>query len=131
MDVTTHPFLNVIWTFFLIFIWVAWFWLLISIMIDVFRRNDIGGGAKALWIIFVIFLPLLGALVYIVSQGKGMADRRNQEIVDQKTQFDAYVREQAAQAGPAGEIEKAHALLSSGAITQAEFDQLKAKAMAS
>jgi hypothetical protein len=131
MDVTTHPFLNVIWTFFLIFIWVAWFWLLISIMIDVFRRNDIGGGAKALWIIFVIFLPLLGALVYIVSQGKGMADRRNQEIVDQKTQFDAYVREQAASAGPAGEIEKAHALLSSGAITQAEFDQLKAKAMAS
>ena len=69
MDFTNHPFLNVIWTFFIIFVWISWFWLLISISVDIFRRHDIGGFAKAIWFIVIIFLPLIGSLIYLISQG--------------------------------------------------------------
>ena len=130
MDITTHPFLNVIWTMFVIFIWLAWFWLLITIAIDIFRRRDIGGMQKALWFILIIFVPLIGSLIYIISQGGHMAERNIQEAQQQQAAFDTYVDSRVAATGPAGEIERAKALLDSGAIDQSEFERLKAKALA-
>jgi len=130
LDITTHPFLNVIWTMFVIFIWLAWFWLLITIAIDIFRRRDIGGGQKTLWFILIIFLPLIGSLIYIISQGGHMAERNLQEAQQQQAAFDKYVDSRVAATGPAGEIERAKALLDSGAIDQTEFERLKAKALA-
>ena len=129
MDITTHPFLNVIWTMFVIFIWLAWFWLLITIAIDIFRRRDIGGMQKALWFILIIFVPLIGSLIYIISQGGHMAERNIQAAQQQQQAFDSYVDSRVQSAGPAAEIEKAKALLDSGAIDQAEFARLKAKAI--
>jgi hypothetical protein len=128
VDFTDHPFLNVIWTFFLIFIWISWFWLLISIAGDIFRRHDIGGFAKAIWFVVIIFLPLIGALIYLISQGDSMASRNVQQAEKQQSDFDSYARERAG--GSAAEIEKAKALLDSGAIDEAEFQKLKAKALA-
>jgi hypothetical protein len=128
VDFTDHPFLNVIWTFFIIFVWISWFWLLISIAADIFRRHDIGGFAKAIWFVVIIFLPLIGSLVYLISQGGSMAQRSAEEVQKKQEGFDAYVRERAG--GSAAEIEKAKALLDSGAIDQAEFQKLKAKALA-
>ena len=129
MDFTTHPFLNILWTMFVIFVWLAWFWLLITISIDIFRRRDIGGGQKTLWFILIIFLPLIGSLVYIISQGGHMAERNIEEAQRQQQAFDSYVDSRVAATGPAAEIEKAKALLDSGAIDQAEFQRLKAKAI--
>jgi putative oligomerization/nucleic acid binding protein/phospholipase D-like protein len=129
LDFTTHPFLNILWTMFVIFVWLAWFWLLITISIDIFRRRDIGGGQKTLWFILIIFLPLIGSLVYIISQGGHMAERNIEEAQRQQQAFDSYVDSRVSASGPAAEIEKAKALLDSGAIDQAEFQRLKAKAI--
>ena len=129
MDFTTHPFLNILWTMFVIFVWLAWFWLLITISIDIFRRRDIGGGHKTLWFILIIFLPLIGSLIYIISQGGHMAERNIEAAQQQQQAFDSYVDSRVQSAGPAAEIEKAKALLDSGAIDQAEFARLKAKAI--
>ncbi len=129
MDFTTHPFLNILWTMFVIFVWLAWFWLLITISIDIFRRRDIGGGHKTLWFILIIFLPLIGSLVYIISQGGHMAERNIEAAQQQQQALDSYVDSRVAASGPTAEIEKAKALLDSGAIDQAEFQRLKAKAI--
>jgi len=122
-----YPFLNVFWTMILFFFWVAWIWMLILIISDVFRR-DISGWAKAGWAFFLILLPFLGALVYLIAHGQGLTERRVRDAAASQQQFDSYVRDVAA--GSAGEIEKAKALLDSGAINQQEFEQLKAKALA-
>ena len=113
------------------FAWVIWFWLLITVFGDIFRRSDISGWGKAGWTIFVIFLPYLGVFVYLIAEHQGMADRNMQQVQAAQSQMDDYVKSVAASAGPAGEIEKAKQLLDSGAISQAEFDSLKAKALAS
>lgn len=126
-----YPFLDVLWTIIVIFAWVIWFWLLITVFADLFRRRDISGWAKAGWIIFVIILPYLGVLIYLIAQHDGMAERNMQQAQAAQSQFDSYVKDVAASSGPAGEIEKAKQLLDSGAISQAEFDSLKAKALAS
>ena len=125
-----YPFLDVFWTMMVFFIWIIWFWLLITVFSDVFRRHDIGGFAKTLWIIFVIVLPYLGVFIYLIAEHKGMADRRMGEAQAAQAQFDDYVRQAAGSGGAAAEIEKAKQLLDSGAITQAEFDAIKAKALA-
>ncbi len=128
-----YPFLDVLWTMILFFCWVAWIWLLIVIISDLFRRHDASGWTKALWIVFLIILPFLGALVYIIANGKEMTERRVQDVAAQQQQFDSYVRTVAKDSGGGGsaaEIERAKQLLDSGAINQAEFDQLKAKALA-
>jgi hypothetical protein len=131
MDFTNHPLLEVLWSFFIIFIWVAWFWLLISITIDIFRRHDISGGVKALWLIFIIFLPFLGVLIYLITQSQSMAERSAEQANRQQQAMDDYIRTTAGGGGGAvADIEKAKALLDSGAITQAEFDSIKAKALA-
>lgn len=126
-----YPFLDILWTMLVIFAWVIWFWLLITVFADLFRRRDIGGGKKTLWIIFVIILPYLGVFIYLIANHDSMADRSIQQASAQKAQFDEYVRATAGGGGAAGEIEKAKGLLDSGAITQAEFDALKAKALGS
>jgi Short C-terminal domain/Phospholipase_D-nuclease N-terminal len=125
-----YPFLDVLWTMIVIFAWVIWFWLLITVFADVFRRRDIGGGTKALWIIFVIVLPYLGVFVYLIAQHEGMAERSAQQAQASQQQFDQYVKSVAGGSGSAAEIQRAKELLDSGAITQAEFDAIKAKALA-
>jgi phospholipase D-like protein/putative oligomerization/nucleic acid binding protein len=125
-----YPFLNIFWTMILFFFWVAWIWVLVGIISDLFRRHDASGWTKALWIIFLIFLPFLGVLAYMIVNGKGMSERHLQQAQAQRAQFDDYVQSVATSTGPAHEIEKAKSLLDSGAITQAEFDSLKAKALA-
>jgi hypothetical protein len=121
------PFLEVLWSMIIFFAWVIYIWVAITVLMDVLRRHDIGGGGKALWVVFVIVLPFVGILAYLVSQHDGMRDRSVKEVKAQQAAFDEYVRERAG--GSATEIAKAKALLDSGAITQAEFDALKAKAL--
>jgi Short C-terminal domain/Phospholipase_D-nuclease N-terminal len=123
-----YPFLDVLWTLVIFFTWVVWIWIMIVILTDVFRRRDIGGWSKALWVVFLIILPFLGALVYLIANHDGMAQRNVKEAQGQKAEFDDYVRSVAG--GPAAEIEKAKQLLDSGAITQQEFDAIKSKALA-
>jgi hypothetical protein len=120
---------NVLWTMIVFFCWVAWIWLLVIILSDLFRR-DISGWAKAAWCLFLIFLPFLGALIYLIAEGKNMTQRRVTEAQVAQTEFDHYVRKVAADGGSAGEIERAKQLLDSGAINQEEFEMLKAKALA-
>jgi len=124
-----YPFLDVIWTMFVIFLCFIWFWLLITVFADIFRRHDIGGGKKAVWIVFVIIAPFLGVLIYLLVNNDGMTDRNVKQMQSAKAGTDAYIRSVAG-ASPTEEIAKAKALLDSGAITQAEFDQMKAKALA-
>ena len=124
-----YPFLDVLWTMIIFFCFFIWIWLLFTIFADLFRRKDIGGGTKALWIVFVILLPYLGVLVYIIAEHKGMADRNVKQMQQQQEQFDDYVQTVAAKGDPASQIANAKSLLDSGAITQAEFDQIKAKAL--
>ncbi len=128
-----YPFLDILWTMIIFFCWVAWIWLLIMVFSDLFRR-DVSGWAKAAWVVFLIVLPFLGVLIYLIAEGKGMTERRVQEMQASQAQFDTYVRSVATETGGGGgsahEIEKAKALLDSGAITQPEFEQLKAKALA-
>jgi Short C-terminal domain/Phospholipase_D-nuclease N-terminal len=125
-----YPFLDVLWTMLIFFAWIIWFWLLITVFADLFRRHDIGGGMKTLWIIFVILLPFLGVFVYLISQGRNMAERNVKGMQAQQAQMDARIKSVAGSGGAADEIDKAKKLLDSGAITQAEFDAIKAKALA-
>jgi Phospholipase_D-nuclease N-terminal/Short C-terminal domain len=125
-----YPFLDILWTLLIFFLWVMWFWLLIVIIGDVFRRRDIGGGKKTIWLIFILFVPFIGVLAYVLANSDGMAERNLERARKDQAQFDTYVRETAGSGGAAAEIDKAKQLLDSGAITQAEFDAIKAKALA-
>jgi Short C-terminal domain/Phospholipase_D-nuclease N-terminal len=125
-----YPFLDLLWTMLIFFLWIAWFWLLFSIWGDIFRRDDISGFGKAAWLIFTLVVPFLGVFVYIIAEHDGMTKRNIERAQAQRAQFDDYVRSTASSGGAAAEIEKANQLLSSGAITQAEYDAIKAKALA-
>jgi uncharacterized membrane protein YcjF (UPF0283 family) len=125
-----YPFLDIFWTIIIFFSWVVWIWIAITVLTDVFRRHDISGWGKAAWIVFVIVLPFLGVLIYLIANGKHMAQRNAEQSRAARAELDDYVKTVAAPGGPATEIEKAKALLDSGAITQAEFDAIKAKALA-
>jgi Short C-terminal domain/Phospholipase_D-nuclease N-terminal len=124
-----YPFLDVFWTMFIFFLFFIWLTILLRIFGDIFRRKDIGGGSKALWIIFVIILPFLGVFIYLITQNDGMTRRALDRAESQRADMDSYVRSVAG--GAAGEIERAKGLLDSGAITQAEYDAIKAQALAS
>jgi cobalamin biosynthesis protein CobD/CbiB len=123
-----YPFLEIVGTMIVFFAWVAWFWILITVFADLFRRHDIGGWGKAGWTLFVIALPFLGVLVYLIAQGKHMAERRIEDATAAQKEMDSYVR-RVAQNGSTEQIAKAKDLLDSGAIDQGEFDRLKAKAL--
>jgi hypothetical protein len=124
-----YPFLDVLGTMLVFFGWVIWFWLLITVFGDLFRRHDIGGWGKAGWTLLCIVLPFVGVLAYIGLQGKHMAERNLERVQAQKAELDAYVRDAAGNAGATGEIAKAKQLLDSGAISQAEYEQIKQKAL--
>src|SRR5215211_9371520 len=103
-----YPFLDVMWTMLMFFLWIAWFMLLFRVIGDIFRRRDIGGGAKTLWLIFVIVLPFLGVFVYLIAQNDGMVQRQMEQAQAQREQMDDYVRSVAPSGGgAAAEIEKA------------------------
>jgi hypothetical protein len=125
-----ETFWQVIWTMFIFFMWVIWIWLLIVVFSDLFRRHDASGWAKAGWSVFIILLPFLGVFVYLIAQGKQMGERRLAEVQAAQQDMDAYVKSVATSSDPAEQIAKAKQLLDSGAIDQAEFEALKAKALA-
>jgi uncharacterized membrane protein YcjF (UPF0283 family) len=122
-----YPFLEILWTMILFFAWLAWLWIVVTVFVDLFRRDDIGGWGKAGWVVFVIVLPFLGVLIYLIAQHDGMQERNERQFRAQKAAFDQQVREAAG--GSASEIAKAKELLDSGAITQSEFEAIKAKAL--
>ena len=124
-----YPFLEVFWTMIIFFAWVIYIWIVITVLIDVFRRHDISGWGKAAWVVFVIVLPFLGVLVYLIGQHEGMRERSAKQAKAQRAEFDQYVREAAG--GSAAEIAKAKELLDAGTISQEEFDAIKRKAVAS
>jgi predicted PurR-regulated permease PerM len=125
-----YPFLDVLWTILIFFLWVAWFMLLVHVIADVFRRRDASGGKKALWLIFVLFAPFLGVFAYLIANSDDMAQRQAEQLTAAQRETDEYVRSVAGSSGAAGEIERAKGLLDSGAINQQEFDAIKAKALA-
>jgi len=125
-----YPFLDVFWTMLVFFGWVIWFWLLITVFADLFRRHDISGWGKAGWTLFVIVLPFLGVLVYLIAQGQHMAERKASDMQASQAAFDDYVKDVASRGGPTDQIAKAKQLLDSGTIDAAEFERLKAKALA-
>jgi Phospholipase_D-nuclease N-terminal/Short C-terminal domain len=127
---SSYPFLNVLWDILIIFAWFIYLWIAITCLIDIFRRKDISGWGKAAWCIFIVLIPWIGILVYLIVNHAGMAERRYSEAATAQAQFDDYVRQTAGSGGAAGEIERAKQLLDNGTITQAEFDALKAKALA-
>jgi hypothetical protein len=130
MVLADYPFLDVMWTLLVFFVWVAWFWILFGVWGDIFRRHDLSGLGKTGWFIFTLVLPFLGVFIYVVSQNDGMNQRNLERAQAQRARMDDYVRSAAGSGGAAAEIEKAKQLLDSGAITQPEFDALKQKALA-
>jgi uncharacterized membrane protein YcjF (UPF0283 family) len=126
-----YPFLNILWTMILFFFWVAWIWVLVVIIGDLFRRHDTSGWIKALWTIVLILFPFLGVLLYMIVNGSGMAERSAKQAQASQAHFAEYVQSVAKSGGgAASELEKAKNLLDSGAINQTEFDALKAKVLA-
>jgi hypothetical protein len=129
-----YPFMDILWTMIIFFFWVMWFWCLIIVLMDVFGRHDIGGFHKAVWVVFLIFIPLVGVLAYLIADGKGMAERRAQGAAQTQAAIDDHIRTVAAapsgNGGAADEIARAKQLLDSGAIDATEFEQLKRKALA-
>jgi Short C-terminal domain/Phospholipase_D-nuclease N-terminal len=123
-----YPFMGLLWSMLIFFLLVIWIWMMIAVLTDVFRRRDIGGWSKAAWCVFVIVLPYLGIFVYLIANHDGMAERTTKDVAANQAQIDQHIRQVAG--GPVGEIETAKRLLDSGAITQAEFDAIKSKALA-
>jgi Phospholipase_D-nuclease N-terminal len=125
-----YPFLDIFWTMFIFFMWVIWIWILVTVLMDLFRRHDIGGWGKAAWTFFVIVLPFLGVFMYLITQGKEMAERRSAELQASRASFDSHVRTVASANDPSEQIAKGKELLDQGAIDQAEFELLKRRALA-
>jgi len=127
----SYPLLGAFWTIFEIFIWVLWIWVLIYVFIDIFRSRDLSGWAKALWFIFVLFIPLIGVLVYLIARGGKMHERAVQEAQQQDEAFRAYVQDAAgSQANTADQLAKLADLRDRGVITPQEFESQKAKILA-
>ena len=127
---SSYPFLDVLWTMLIFFAWVMWFTLLFRVWGDIFHRQDLSGLGKTAWLIFTIVLPFLGVFIYLISQNEAMTQRSLERAQAQQSQFDDYVRSTAGGQGAATEIQQAKQLLDTNAITQTEFDAIKAKALA-
>ena len=125
-----YPFLNILWSMIIFFAWVAWLFILFRVIADIFRRHDTSGWGKAAWLVFVIVLPFLGVFIYLIANGDEMGQRDLDQARAAQTSMDDYVKSVAGSGGAAAEIDKGKQLLDSGAITQAEFDAIKAKAIA-
>jgi hypothetical protein len=123
-----YPFLNIFWTMILFFFWVAWIWVLVGVITDLFRRRDASGWVKAMWTICLILIPFAGVLGYLIVNGSGMGDRSVKQLEANQARYAANGSINGG--GAAGEIEKAKGLLDSGAISAVEYDSLKAKALA-
>lgn len=129
--VENYPFLEVFWTMLVFFAFIVWVWLLFLVIADIFRRHDTSGFVKVLWLIFIIVIPYFGVFIYLIIEHKGMTERAVKQQEAAKSEFDQYVQSVAAKDDPAQQIAKAKELLDNGTITQAEFDQMKQKALAS
>ena len=129
ISATSYPFLNVFWDILIVFALILFIWVAIFAFGDLFRRRDISGWGKAAWVAFIVLLPWIGVLAYLIVNHDAMAKRTEQRNLAAHAQFDEYVRQAAGKGGPASEIETAQKLLDNGAITQAEFDAIKAKAL--
>jgi len=128
---TSYPFLDILWTTLIFFAWVIFIWIAITVLIDIFRRHDLSGWGKAGWTVLIVILPWIGVLAYLIFNHAGMNERKIRDTQAAQAQFDDYVKRTAGTGGgAASEIEKAKQLLDSGAISQAEFDAIKAKALA-
>jgi hypothetical protein len=126
----SYPLLGAFWTIFIIFLWVIWFWILITIIIDLFRSHDLSGFAKALWFIFIIFLPLIGVLVYLIARGGKMHEHAVRQQRQQQADFRSYVQDASGSQSPADQLAKLADLRDRGVITAEEFEREKAKILA-
>ena len=126
----SYPLLGAFWTILEIFLWILWIWVLIYVFIDIFRSHDLSGGAKALWFIFVLFIPLIGVLVYLIARGGSMHERAVQQAKQQDQEFRAYVQDAAGSGTPADQLAKLAELRDRGVITAEEFEREKAKVLA-
>jgi Short C-terminal domain/Phospholipase_D-nuclease N-terminal len=129
MIAADYPFLDVLWTMVIFFLWIIWFMLLFKVIGDIFRRHDLNGVGKTLWILFVILLPFLGIFIYLITQGEKMGHRDVKQMQAAQGEFDEYVKSVAGSGGAAAEIEKAKGLLDAGTITQQEYEAIKAKVL--
>jgi membrane protein implicated in regulation of membrane protease activity len=126
----SYPLLGVFWTIFEIFLWVIWFWILITVFIDIFRSQDLSGWGKALWFVFVLFIPLIGVLVYLIARGGKMHERAAKDAQQQDEAFRSYVQQAAGEGNSADQLAKLADLRDRGVITAQEFDREKAKILA-
>ena len=128
----SYPLLGAFWTIFMIFLWVIWIWILIRVFIDIFRSQDLSGWAKALWFLFVLFIPIIGVVVYLIARGDSMSERAEQQARQQDAEFRGYVQEAAADspASTADQLAQLADLRDRGVITAGEFERQKAKVLA-
>ena len=128
---SSYPFLDILWTTLIFFAWVIFIWIAITVLIDVFRRRDLSGWGKAAWTIFIVLIPWIGVLVYLIVNHTGMAERRYREAATAQAQFDDYVRQTAGGSGDtASQLQKLADLKSQGVLSDAEFEAQKAKLLA-
>jgi ABC-type multidrug transport system fused ATPase/permease subunit len=125
-----YPILDFIWTMFAFFVFILWIWLLIAVFMDIFRSHDLSGGMKAVWVFFIIILPFLGVLIYLIARGGKMHERAADQAAQQQKAFDAYVKQTAGASTSADDLAKLADLKSQGVITDAEFEAQKAKILA-
>lgn len=130
MIASSYPLLDLFWTILWIFGFFIWIWLLIMIFGDIFRSHDMGGGAKAFWTIFVLIIPLIGILIYLIVRGGGMHERAVQQAQQEQQAFDAYVRQTAGTTSTTNELARLVDLKNNGVLTEAEFEAQKAKLLA-
>jgi membrane protein implicated in regulation of membrane protease activity len=126
----SYPLLGAFWTIFEIFLWVLWIWILIYVFIDIFRSHDLSGWAKALWFLFVLFIPLIGVLVYLIARGGKMQERAAQDARQQDQEFRSYVQDAAGSGSSADQLAKLADLRDRGVISAEEFEREKAKVLA-
>ena len=127
---SSYPLLNLFWTMCILFLWVIWIWILITVFIDIFRSHDLSGGAKALWFLFVLFIPLIGVLVYLIARGDSMHERAAQDARQQDQEVRRYIQDAAGAPNTADQLAKLADLRDRGVITAQEFEREKAKVLA-
>jgi len=126
---SSYPLLNIFWSMFIFFLWILWIWILIWIVIDIFRSHDLSGWAKALWFLFILFIPLIGVLVYLIARGGKMHEHAVQQAQQQDQEFRAYVQDAAGSQSSADQLAKLADLRDRGVISAEEFEREKAKVL--